>query len=217
MTNLNNDFDYSKTYYKVLRKDMTHRGFRYEMGLNIDTNEFNDNPNFACVKGGLYFTDFPKIINFIDYGEYLAEITIPKDAKVVTFDGKYRTDKFIINKIKNLHNIDTIKEIIERFNKKKFALEQCITGLVLHGNLDLAHKVRYEYKFIDIDNLKRLFYIIINSERTNKQEIVNFIITSLDWYRYYPKNYVSSDYSYMRRLRDNQRYDVINIIYDNNL
>ena len=40
-----------KLYYKLIRADMTHYGFKYKLGLNVDTNPFNDE---YCNRGGLY-------------------------------------------------------------------------------------------------------------------------------------------------------------------
>ncbi len=46
---------YSIKFYKLLHKDLTHRGYKYHHGLNIDPIKFN--ADWECVPGGFYFTD----------------------------------------------------------------------------------------------------------------------------------------------------------------
>lgn len=82
------DFDRTKTYYKVLRQDLTHHGFKYQLGLNVDTVPFN--PTGSCQLGGLYFTDKENLHEFLQYGNLIADIRIPKDAKVYQDPDKYK-------------------------------------------------------------------------------------------------------------------------------
>ena len=223
MTNLNNEFDYSKTYYKVLRKDMTHRGFKYEMGLNIDTNEFNDNIEQNCVKGGLYFVDLENIYKHIAFGDYLAEINIPEDAKVVLLNNKYRTNKFIINNISPLNTLDSISKVIS-FIKSDWCLKEAIkkifTQLVLSERFSLAKEVYYEYKIQDnymFDNY--VYYFTKEMVRYYKvrKVVINFLFVDLNWVSLYTKNSLSNNYSYMNNVRRAGNYDRINFIYENNL
>ena len=58
-------FDYSKTYYKVVRKNHNHNGFIYKKGLNVLNEPFNDDPNASCVGGRLYFTDYENLPLFL--------------------------------------------------------------------------------------------------------------------------------------------------------
>lgn len=59
-------------YYKVLRGDLIHYKFKYQVGLNIDKVPFN--PTGACNPGGLYYTDLDNIHRFLNDGEYVAEV-----------------------------------------------------------------------------------------------------------------------------------------------
>ena len=45
-----------RMYYKIINKQWNHNGHQYVPGLNILQEEFNDNPNDRCCKGGFYFT-----------------------------------------------------------------------------------------------------------------------------------------------------------------
>jgi hypothetical protein len=94
------DFNYNQTYYKITNKRENHRDFQYKDGLNIDIIPFNDNPNESCVPGGLYFTSLEHIIEFFNYGRWIREVKIPKDAKVIKDpDGnKWRADKIILGR-----------------------------------------------------------------------------------------------------------------------
>ena len=88
--------------YKFLNDDMIHNNFEYQLGLNIDTEDFN--PTDTCSKGGLYFCEESKChLYWNDYGELLAHIGILNDAKIENH--KFKTDKLIINKIESFNDI----------------------------------------------------------------------------------------------------------------
>lgn len=94
-----NSFDYSRTYYKVLNKNLRHHGFSYKIGLNVDIEEFNKEP--ICDVGGLYFTDADNICGQFHNGVYLAQIHLCPDSKIVRIedacgDVKYKTNKLMI-------------------------------------------------------------------------------------------------------------------------
>ena len=96
--------------YKVIRKDMTHNGFKYQRGLNVDTKPFN--PNGSCVAGGLYFfTDLKDLPNWLDYGDYLWEVQVPEGAQCVQDGNKYRADKLILVKRHSLASKNIWKQI----------------------------------------------------------------------------------------------------------
>ena len=103
---MNTEFDYTKTYYKVTNENEIHHGYQYKDGLNILIGKFNNNPNKSCVTGGFYFTDYKNLINFLDYGVWIREVTIPTDAKVVKDpDGnKWRADKIIFGNKYHIKN-----------------------------------------------------------------------------------------------------------------
>src|SRR3972149_8283480 len=87
-----NDFikEIKMIYYKVLRSDLTHHGFKYQKGVNTDTIPFN--PVGSCVPGGIYFTDADHIHQFLNLGSLIATVEIPDGTETVK-DGlnKWRT------------------------------------------------------------------------------------------------------------------------------
>jgi hypothetical protein len=91
--------DLNKIYYKILRENLTHHGFTYKIGENKDVHEFNTN---ECSKGGLYFTDYEFLHNYIEYGPKMAKIKLYPDSKVSREDGEYKTDKFEILEITDI-------------------------------------------------------------------------------------------------------------------
>ena len=86
------------TYYKVVRDDLTHHGFTYKLGLNVDTLYFN--PSGSCRPGGLYFTDIDNLGTFFDFGNLIAFIKIPIDAQVYSepCGSKWKANRIIIEK-----------------------------------------------------------------------------------------------------------------------
>jgi len=117
MKDIENKFDYFKKYYKVTSENEIHNGFQYKDGLNTLVEEFNDNPEASCVPGGFYFTDYENLPKFFGYGEWIREVTIPTDAKVVLDpDGdKWRTDKIILGKKYSIKN-----DFSKWFKKEEF-------------------------------------------------------------------------------------------------
>lgn len=151
--------DNNKKYYKLLGKDMINHGFKYQTGLNIDTNEFNrylhtlDDKFFI---GGLSFTGLYLAAFLLEKYEYLAEVQIPKDAIVADEDVNflhtfptYRTDKLIIEKVIPIdiycldYIIDSIKE---PYNEKPMSYN-IFRALVLNKRLELAKELYNKHSF----------------------------------------------------------------------
>ncbi len=88
-----------KTYYKVLRSNMTHNDLKFQFGLNYDIVPFN--PKGKCEAGGIYYTTLEFIGKFLRYGGVIAEVIIPDDAQVYADpDGdKWKADKIYIKKL----------------------------------------------------------------------------------------------------------------------
>jgi hypothetical protein len=91
-------FDYSKTYYKVMNLTMMNYDFQYKLGLNILIEKFN--PHGNCTNGGFYFCDLEYVCRWMSLYEYglICEAHIPSSASVVNFSNKYKTNKIIIDK-----------------------------------------------------------------------------------------------------------------------
>lgn len=58
-------------FAKYLTRDLVHYNYKYKLGLNIDTQEFNH--KLCC--NGLHFTDANLISNFSAYGNNIGIIT----------------------------------------------------------------------------------------------------------------------------------------------
>ncbi|BCS82765.1 putative ankyrin repeat protein [Cotonvirus japonicus] len=105
----------NKKFYKFINENWIQRDYLYKEGLNFLNKPFE--PQGHCVPGGLYFTDIKNILEFLDYGMRLVEITIPVDARVVKDSlglHKWRADKIIVKNIGLITDISTIKFIFEQ-------------------------------------------------------------------------------------------------------
>jgi hypothetical protein len=88
---------YNSKYYKFLHKDLTHNGFKYKLGLNVDTIPFYTLQ--PCSAGGLYFTTPENLWRYSHFGSLIGEVEIPPDAKIHFEDDKAKADKIIIKSI----------------------------------------------------------------------------------------------------------------------
>ena len=97
-------------YYKILSSDMTHHGFVYKEGLNIDTKPFDETPDCG---GGLFFSDAQNILAFVNYGKLIAEVEVPDGTKIVQVEDKYKAHAIVLKHIKPIWTVDTFKYFIE--------------------------------------------------------------------------------------------------------
>ena len=89
-------------HFKITNRNETHNCHRYDTGLNVLKGKFNNDPNQSCCTGGLYFTDVVNIFEFLDYGVYLREVSLPTDNadfRVVKDKTKWRANMIILGKI----------------------------------------------------------------------------------------------------------------------
>ena len=100
-------------YYKVTNKDENHHSFQYQDGLNILIQPFNKNVYDSCCKGGFYFTTLDNIHKFLEFGEYIREVSFPtnnpsfKMIQCISGD-TYRSNMAILGKKYNMFDIKTI-------------------------------------------------------------------------------------------------------------
>lgn len=110
-------------YYKIIREDLNHSGFRYKFGLNIDTKPFKENKHGS----GLHYTTRDNIFQYLDKGDLVAEVEprgkIQKDE--YCFDGEaWRTDKLFVKSMTMLEDwVATLSD------------EEKAAGLKKNGNL----------------------------------------------------------------------------------
>ena len=96
-------------YFKILREDLTHHGYTYHNGLNVDPNPFDSTPN--C-RGGLFFADEKKILRFCDYGTKIVEVTVPDGEAIVLVEEKYKAHRIILGQIRELWTKETFEWLI---------------------------------------------------------------------------------------------------------
>jgi ankyrin repeat protein len=111
-------------YYKILKENETHRGFKYHDGLNIDPKPFN--PNGSCKKGGIYFAR-KDILAFLNYGPWIRKVTLPADALIYKdpeLPEKWKANKFILGKRERITS-----KVIKRLVKE---------GADIHANNNCA-------------------------------------------------------------------------------
>jgi hypothetical protein len=88
---------------KILHDDLIHNGFQYQEGLNILIDEFNPSDN--CSKGGLYFCKFEDFPFYLNYGDKIAKVTLPDDARVYVEQNKFKADQIILSDIRNISEL----------------------------------------------------------------------------------------------------------------
>ena len=84
-------------FVKILADNLTHHGFEYKEGLNIDNVIFN--PTGKCSVGGLYFTDLNEAYLYFHYGNKFSYVTIPDEALVYIKKNKFKANMFILTNI----------------------------------------------------------------------------------------------------------------------
>lgn len=101
----------SPKYFKILNKNITHNGYKFETSLNIDSLPWNPDPD--CSPGGFYFTTAEYVWDFIDHGSLLAEIEVPQGIEISVGEHKRKAHQIIIKNIRELWDLDTIKYLVE--------------------------------------------------------------------------------------------------------
>ena len=129
-------------YFKITNAEENHHGYQYVDGLNVLIEDFNDDPDASCCSGGFYFTDATNIFNFINYGVYLREITLPTDNpnfKMIKdkHNDKWRANMIILGKRYDLFKVDTFEYLIS-------------CGCNVHANDDYVLKWNAEKGHLDV-------------------------------------------------------------------
>jgi len=110
------------TYYKITNESENHNNLQYQDGLVEDILPFN--PKGSCCPGGIYFSDEKNILDFLDYGVFIREVTIPNDTQMVKNPegnkmvknpegNKWRASKVFLHPRKDLREGSTWKFLIE--------------------------------------------------------------------------------------------------------
>ncbi len=92
-------------YVKILKDDMCHKGFRYQLGLNIDHLVFN--PSGSCKPGGLYFTDLDNFVKFLNYGTLIADVGVPPGTEIYADPegSKWKAPRITLSNIRRIEDM----------------------------------------------------------------------------------------------------------------
>lgn len=133
-----NEASKNAIFYKILDDDLIHYDFEYKQGLNTDVHYFN--PEGTCKQGGLYFTDEHNIPNYINYGDKIARVFIPDDARCYFEGKKLKCDKIILDLIKSFENHEIFNDvdICMRTIKEDPAQIQNMSTDMLKNNIELC-------------------------------------------------------------------------------
>jgi hypothetical protein len=100
------------TYLKITNSEENHKGLQYKTGLIEDILPFEKEG--SCVPGGIYFSDEKNICNFLSYGVWIREVSVPSDAEMVKDPkgDKWRASKVILGERKSLSEVSTLEWLI---------------------------------------------------------------------------------------------------------
>ncbi len=109
-------------YVKILNEYMQHYHFKYKLGLNTDDIPFD--PSGSCKPGGLYFTNLDNSYKFLNHGDLIADVEVPKGVEIYADpDGdKWKAPSIIISNIRKVSELP-------QWNDLGF----CTAAVRLHG------------------------------------------------------------------------------------
>lgn len=105
---MNKTREKKEKYYKILQSDLTHFGFKYKEGLNIDTKKFD--PNQPC-DNGLHFCTSIDICMWMYLGSLIADVEIPPNEPVVKNLYKLKAHKIILKNIRPLRDFEGWRDV----------------------------------------------------------------------------------------------------------
>ena len=146
-------------YYKLLRPNLTHRGFVYKEGLNVLSDPFDPEPK--CRAGGLYCADIHNIFSWAklyitEKMIFIATVELCPDSKIVKMNDKIKTDKLILKNIQSIDNYfksnpDMCCKAIDQYNKilkyiSNQTYELCLKAILLDSdNIEYVKDITSEF------------------------------------------------------------------------
>jgi ankyrin repeat protein len=124
-------------YYKITNKEEIHNNLQYHIGLNTDPEPWN--PYGDCEAGGIYFAS-TDILAFLDYGQWIREVTIPDDEPVYTNPGtpvKYKAHRIVLGPRRKI-DLKVIKELIDDGCDPRTYNDWAIRYAASNGYLDIV-------------------------------------------------------------------------------
>ena len=163
-----------KKFFKITNKKENHHGFQYTDGLNILKEPFAEKG--SCVAGGLYFTDINNIFEFLNFGIYLREITLPfddPDFKIVKDRNKWRANKIILGKRYNLWEKETFEYLVSIGANVHAFSDFPLSWASGNGYLDVVKYLVSIGANVHVDNEYPLMYASVEG----RLEVVKYLIS----------------------------------------
>jgi hypothetical protein len=112
------EFDYNKTYYKIVDETMKNYNFEFKEGLNVLDESFN--PKGECTSGGFYFCNLENIVEwlYLHPNGFIFEVNIPPTGNVIKQLNKFKTNALI------LKNPLSFKTFIKKYNLELLAVKE---------------------------------------------------------------------------------------------
>jgi hypothetical protein len=160
-------------YFKIFNESDKHNNFQFQNGLNIDSQEFNPNPDQKYVKGGFYFSNENNILWFLSYGNFIREVEIPEnETNIVHFEDKSRAKSLFLHPKKDLRKLKTWLWLKQKNVNLNVNEDQALRWAAQNGYLEIV-----EFLLENSANLKtNENYALSEAARNGHLEIVKFLV-----------------------------------------
>jgi len=125
------------TYLKITNLEENHNELQYHDGLVEDIVPFSEEG--SCCPGGIYFTTPEFILEYLNYGVSVREVTIPEDAQMVKDPqgDKWRASAVVFGPKKNLSEVATWEWLVS-------------LGVDIHAENNRAVRWASEYGHLEV-------------------------------------------------------------------
>jgi hypothetical protein len=125
-------------YFKIFNEQDNHNNFQFQNGLNIDSQEFNSDPDKKCVPGGLYFSNENNILDFLEYGDFIREVEIPADeTNILHLENKSRAKSLFLHPKKDLRKLETWLWLKEKNVNLRVGYDNALLWAARNGHLEI--------------------------------------------------------------------------------
>jgi hypothetical protein len=124
-------------FVKIIGKN--HGSYPYRVGLNTlkhNGETFNQTPE--CCKGGLYYCEIKHVFEWLEYGDTVCIVRPADDATVVQVDKKWKTDRLVIDEMKELWYVSTFQWLVEQGANIHADNEYALRGAAKYGYLEVV-------------------------------------------------------------------------------
>jgi len=156
-------------YYKILKKDMLHYSMQYKEGINVDVEPFDPRPKCG---GGLFFSDEKNILAFCNYGDLIAEVTVPEGEMIVPVENKYKANKIILSDIRNLWTKVTFEYLVSKGVNLHADYDCALIWAAREGHLEVVKYLKEQSADIHADD----DYALRWSAENSHLEVANYLV-----------------------------------------